>query len=142
MTPLRPDDLFRTNPPERAEKRTNLRLLVCGGRNFWDRGYLFEILNNIHRKRGISCVIHGNAMGADQLAGEWAVTNNVPEARYPAKWDLHGRAAGPIRNQQMLDEAAPDAVVAFPGGVGTRDMMQRSRRRGLPVWDTSVGHAR
>ena len=40
-------------------------------------------------------------------------------ARFPADWNMHGRAAGPIRNQQMLDEGKPELVVSFLGGRGT-----------------------
>lgn len=45
----------------------------------------------------------------------------------------HGRAAGPIRNQQMLDEGKPHLVVAFPGGTGTADMVRRAQAAGVLV---------
>ena len=34
-------------------------------------------------------------------------------ARKCVDWATHGRAAGPIRNQAMLQEGKPDVVVAF-----------------------------
>jgi hypothetical protein len=52
---------------------------------------------------------------------------------YPADWAKHGRAASPIRNQQMLDEGRPNLVVAFPGGRGTADMVRRARSAGVEV---------
>ena len=53
---------------------------------------------------------------------------------YPAQWDVYGRRAGPIRNQEMIDEGKPDGVVAFPGGKGTADMVRRAEAAGLKVW--------
>jgi hypothetical protein len=57
----------------------------------------------------------------------------VPIDVYVAQWKKHGRAAGPIRNQRMLDKGKPDLVVAFPGGRGTADMIRRAERAGVPV---------
>jgi hypothetical protein len=51
-----------------------------------------------------------------------------------ADWNTHGRAAGPIRNQRMLDEVKPELVVAFPGGRGTADMVRRAREAGVNVY--------
>jgi hypothetical protein len=49
-----------------------------------------------------------------------------------ADWHWHGRAAGPIRNQKMLDWG-PDLVVAFAGGDGTACMMRLARAAGVEV---------
>jgi len=78
-------------------------------------------------------IIHGDAPGADQLADKWARLSQVAVRRHPADWTELGRAAGPIRNQEMLEEEKPDIVVAFPGGRGTADMVIRAREAGVPV---------
>lgn len=57
----------------------------------------------------------------------------VPVRVFKADWDKHGKAAGPIRNQQMLDEGKPDLVLAFAGGKGTDDMCRRARAAGVEV---------
>jgi hypothetical protein len=67
------------------------------------------------------------------MAGEWADVFGVPFRIFPANWKKHGRAAGPMRNQQMLDEGKPDLVIAFPGGSGTADMVRRAKAAGVPV---------
>jgi hypothetical protein len=111
-----------------------LRLLVCGGRDYTDRTRVFKALDTVNARRGISLLIHGGAPGADSLAGEWAKLRKVEVKVYPADWDTHGKAAGPLRNQQMIDDGKPDAVVSLPGGVGTADMTQRAEAAGLKVW--------
>jgi hypothetical protein len=78
-------------------------------------------------------IIHGAARGADTLAGLFAKMFGTKVEAYPADWDTHGKAAGPIRNQQMLDEGKPDLVVAFPGGAGTKHMKETAARRGFRV---------
>lgn len=112
-----------------------LRVLVCGGRDYDDLGHVWSQLDAHHGMVGIACVLHGGATGADALAESWAVSNRVGRHRFPALWEKHGRAAGPIRNQRMLDEGKPDLVIAFPGGAGTADMVRRAIEAGVKVLD-------
>lgn len=108
-----------------------MRLLVCGGRTFDDHAMVVRVMDRINALRKIETIIHGDAPGADKLAGAWAVMRRVPVLAFPAAWDQHGKAAGPLRNQQMLDEGQPDLVIGFPGGTGTRDMLTRAERAGV-----------
>lgn len=112
-----------------------MRIIVCGGRNYTDRARVNRILDRVHAERGITAIIQGTAAGADMLAAEWGWDHRpVLVCSYPADWEKHGKKAGAIRNQEMIDEGKPDAVIAFPGGAGTADMITRSRAAGLPVW--------
>lgn len=110
-----------------------IKVLVCGGRNYHDFDRLEDELNLIWRAYGEFIVISGGARGADTLAIDYAKKYNNPLEVYMANWDLHGKSAGPIRNQQMLDEGQPDLVIAFPGGNGTADMIRRARKAGVEV---------
>ena len=110
-----------------------LRVLVCGGRDFEDQRLLIRTLDALHRERGIGVVINGGAPGTDTLAKNWALMRGIDVQTYAANWAEHGRAAGPKRNQQMLDEGKPDLVVAFAGGIGTADMVRRARTAGVVV---------
>ena len=129
-----------------------MRLLVCGGRTWgyaWhgatadekrralrQRKQTFDVLDRLDRIVGVDVVIHGDAKGADTVAQKWAETRGCPVERYPANWKQEGRKAGPLRNTRMLDEGAPDVVVAFPGGVGTADMVGKAiDRDGVQVLD-------
>lgn len=115
-----------------------IRVIVCGGRDFTARETVDAALDAVRRKRGDFTLVHGGAQGADLLAGLWAVARGVEVEVHPAAWAQHGRRAGPLRNQYMLDLGA-DAVVAFPGGRGTADMVARAEAAGVPVWRVPVG---
>jgi hypothetical protein len=110
------------------------RVLICGGREFADRNWLFRELDRLNGAEPFSCVIAGGAVGADTMAREWAESRAIPVIEFKADWDGQGRKAGPIRNQRMLDEGAPDVVVAFPGGNGTEDMCAKATAVGVRVW--------
>lgn len=111
----------------------NQTVLVCGGRGYGNRALLYDVLDVAHAANPIVGIVHGGAAGADALAGAWARDNGCPEREYLADWDALGRAAGPLRNQKMLDETKPDLVIAFPGGAGTADMVRRAKAAKVPV---------
>ncbi|MCK1520245.1 DUF2493 domain-containing protein [Bradyrhizobium sp. 17] len=108
-------------------------VLVCGGRDYDDARSLGMVLDAAHSANPIECLVHGAARGADTLAADWALEHDVLCKAYPADWDRDGKAAGPIRNQRMLDLGKPHMVVAFPGGKGTADMIRKAEAAGVPV---------
>ena len=114
-----------------------MRVIVCGGRHYKDAMALNAALDRFHAQHAISCVIQGGASGADRLAYMWAAMRGIIVHNVPADWKKHGKAAGPIRNQQMIDLFWPAALIAFPGGRGTADMIQRAKAAELPVYRPS-----
>lgn len=115
-----------------------MRVLVCGGRCYGesDTDQMAEIyfaLRDIHERTPISALIQGGATGADQCAARLATELGIKVVTVPADWRTHGKAAGPIRNQRMIDDFKPDLVLAFPGGRGTADMVARAKAAGIPV---------
>ena len=123
------------------------KILVCGGRNFNDKDFLFQSLDDfVETLRGSVIpmadppkirIISGGARGADTLAAIYARERGCGLKIYPAEWGLWGNAAGPIRNQRMLEEENPDVVFAFRGGKGTFDMISKSKRQGFKVIECS-----
>lgn len=109
-----------------------MRLLVTGGRDFANRGLAFSALDKLDAEHCIDVVIHGAARGADTEAARWCSVRGVPVWPFPADWSK-GNGAGIARNQDMLNQASPSHVLAFPGGSGTADMVRRARAAGLPV---------
>lgn len=116
------------------------RVLVCGGRDYVNRNCAFQILDAAVERLGLSFVIEGGADGADQLARQWRVERGVRGETFLADWAAHGRAAGPLRNKAMLDEGAPDLVLAFPGGRGTTNMVKQAEARGVRVIKVDWSH--
>lgn len=110
-----------------------MRVLVCGGRDNPNVSLIFDTLDALRKSTGFDLLIEGDAPGADRVAGAWAKMRRVDLRLFPADWQKHGKAAGPIRNQRMIDEGKPDLVVAFPGGRGTADMVSRAKLAGIPV---------
>jgi len=120
---------------EFEDQTSYITILICGGRNFLNRTFLYQTMDEIQANLdpAVIRVIHGAARGADTLGGEWARKHNHLEVKCPADWRRYGRAAGYKRNQSMIDEHHVDMVVAFPGGRGTADMVRRAKAAGIPV---------
>ena len=112
-----------------------LRVLVCGSRTWSDTGAIAKQLDPLCRK--ISLIIQGGAKGADQCAKDYAEKMEIPFLTYTAEWSRYGRAAGPKRNQRMLDEGKPDLVLAFHKNLdsskGTKDMVNKAKKAGVKV---------
>lgn len=108
-----------------------MKVLVCGGRDYADEEHLTAVLDRLYAADPEMCIIHGGAPGADTMAGQWAKERGLPVLQCDANWVYYGKAAGPIRNQWMLQYGQPDLVVAFPGGRGTADMVTRAKLAGI-----------
>ena len=115
-----------------------MKILVCGGRDYNDWFRVKQALDKIHREQEITEVVHGaccdrlgKLRGADRWAEWWAILNEVPYQAVPAKWKAHGPSAGPRRNELMLERHRPDFVLAFPGGKGTKNMLNLAQQAGI-----------
>lgn len=118
-----------------------MRVLVCGGRKYSDYAAVKRELDTLQHNAGmlrvVLVVIEGGATGADALAARWCREHsaNVQHIQIPADWKIHGKRAGPIRNQRMIDEQHPTLVLAFSGGRGTADMVARASKAGITVME-------
>lgn len=108
------------------------RAIFCGSREWTAAAPIFSKLNDVLERHPDLVVVHGAGRGADLVAQALCEWMDIPFEAYPADWDAHGRAAGPARNQLMLDLGA-DAVYAFKQGFdrsftrgGTEDMVLRA----------------
>jgi hypothetical protein len=113
-----------------------MTILVCGGRDYKNKQKVFKALDLFFphecEEEPLS-IIEGGATGADELARLWAESNNIEYHHCPADWEKHGKSAGPIRNQEMLDTYKPDIVLAFKGGRGTQNMIDKAMKKGIIV---------
>jgi hypothetical protein len=116
------------------DKPDRPRILICGDRNWIDRDAIESVIKPLSKD---TIIIHGACRGADQIAGELAKKYGLEVIEYPAEWDKYGRAAGPIRNKQMLDDENPSLVLAFHRNLalskGTLNMITQAEMRAIPV---------
>jgi len=128
------------NPAMSSTTTNGYRVLVTGTREGVEDTLVDAELSAL----APDVILCGECTGVDRQAAEWARVHEVELVTFPADWQAHRKAAGPIRNQQMLDEGKPDLVVAFPitGSRGTFDMIYRAERAGVAVRivDASAGH--
>jgi hypothetical protein len=129
ITPLRP-------------ARAGRVVVAGGGRDLlWSPQQIAAALLARTSGQVVHELLHGGARGADRAIGRAARQLGWPVEVLPADWRRHGRAAGPIRNRELLElaisravalasPASPVAVlvVAFPGGAGTASLVQQARR--------------
>ena len=110
------------------------RVIIAGTRTFDDYDLLCRsmdyYLQNIQEPIQILC---GLAKGADQLGLKYAQEHGYEVQGFPADWKKYGKAAGPIRNLQMVQNA--DALVAFWDGksVGTKHIIRLANERQLNI---------
>tara|TARA_B100000214_G_scaffold100086_1_gene69745 strand:+ start:2446 stop:3102 length:657 start_codon:yes stop_codon:yes gene_type:complete len=117
------------------EELKPVRVLVCGGRDYQDRDFMWNKLEQVmahvdSNNEFIYSLAHGAAKGADSLAGEWAKEKDIEVEEYPADWHIHGRSAGMYRNKVMLN-TKPEYVIGFFGGVGTANMIRIAKEAGI-----------
>ena len=138
----------RSSQPEITPARS-LVIAAGGGRDLaWPHQRVAAELLARSSGRLVHLLLHGGARGADAAIGRAARQLGWSARVVPAQWELHGRAAGPIRNRELLEQAIAKAlahsspgsmtsvlVVAFPGGAGTASLVQQARRMasGSPV---------
>jgi hypothetical protein len=116
-----------------------MRILITGSRNWPDDGTveqaILDVKNWFYFDWEDVVIVHGDCpTGADAIADEFATEYDIKVERHPADWKKHGRAAGPIRNQEMVDLGA-DICLAFPlpDSRGTIHCMKAAKKAGIPV---------
>jgi predicted Rossmann-fold nucleotide-binding protein len=130
--------------PSRPEIASSRSLVIAagGGRDLaWPHQRIAAELLARSSGRLVHLLLHGGARGADAAIARAAHQLGWCSLVMPAQWQQHGRAAGPIRNRELLHQAIARAVahsspgsmasvlvVAFPGGAGTASLLQQARR--------------
>jgi hypothetical protein len=105
------------------------RIIFTGGRDFADVEMVEMLVNALPAH---VTVVVGDAPGADYLVYKAAKDRGLKVEVHMADWKAHGRAAGPLRNQGMVDGGAY-LCVAFEGGKGTADCVRRAKAAGIRV---------
>lgn len=88
-----------------------MKLAVVGSRTFNDYDLLKSYLDKIHEREPITYIVSGGAKGADSLSERWARENNIETIIFLPDWNKYKKAAGFIRNKDIINES--DKVIAF-----------------------------
>lgn len=120
-----------------------MRVIFTGSRNWtgiYAEARAGEVLASLEAFSAVIAsplvIVHGDCPeGLDAIVERWAVRRGYEPERYPAKWDVHGKAAGPLRNQGMVDDGG-DMCLGFPlpNSRGTVDCMRKARLVGIPTF--------
>lgn len=133
-----------------------MRVCVTGDRYWRDAAYVWNVLDQLLNEflvRDADGAITGLTEefvlmegqcpfgGADKHAAEWAISRRkigVQHLPFPADWKRYKRAAGPIRNRQMINEGKPDLVIAFHDALtkskGTKGMVAEAEKAHVETW--------
>lgn len=108
-----------------------MRTIIAGGRDLHDYALLQKAIAACPWL--ITFVVAGGATGVDTMAVRWAKEHSVMCLEYNADWRTHGKAAGPMRNRAMADDA--QALLAIWDGQsrGTGNMIETAKAKGLKV---------
>jgi hypothetical protein len=117
-----------------------MKILVTGSRTWMDANFVHEVLNDLYAAEPFTLVCGYDPRtrqpkGVDQFSYEWSLTRFTPEAEcWPAWWEVYGKPAGFIRNQNMVSNAKPDLCVAFihDGSPGATDCVTRAWEAEIP----------
>jgi hypothetical protein len=106
--------------PQGSTPTPAARILITGSRSWDDENTIREALTTMVRTLGADGVgvtlVHGACPdGADAIADRLARSGDLGKLtieRHPAAWAKHGKRAGFLRNQAMVDRGA-DVCFAF-----------------------------
>jgi len=107
-----------------------MKLAIVGGRDYNDydevKGYVFKYFRDLTYSPYE--IVSGGANGVDALAKRLAEEYKLKYTEFPADWNKHGKAAGPIRNEQIMQYT--DKVIAFWNGEskGTMSAINLARK--------------
>jgi hypothetical protein len=113
-----------------------VKIIIAGGRNFENYKLLKfkcnSILQELKENEEIQ-IVSGGCNGADILGEKYAKEKHYICKRFEADWNKNGKAAGPIRNEEMAKYS--DYLIAFWDGKskGTNSMINIARQHGLKI---------
>ena len=113
-----------------------VRVLMCGSRTWTDRDKIQDVLDGLVKlyAPNYPTIVHGFARGADRLVEDEAGKAGLVTEVHKADWEKLGKLAGFARNEEMAQLGAMECVAFWDGkSNGTRDMMERAEKHGIPV---------
>ncbi len=111
-----------------------MKIVVTGGRNYVMMAGDYRFLATVARLVRAKELLTNGRRGVAAQAEAWAQRRGIPVQRVVADWVAEGKAPDSRRNTTLANLA--DAVVAFPGGAATADLIAKARQKKLPVHES------
>ena len=115
-----------------------IKLVIAGGRDI-DESLAVTIINEAMVDLGlVACInvveiVHGGCPNGVDAAVAKHFRGVVPMRVFPADWQKHGKAAGPIRNAQMA-EYGDELLLVWDGkSRGSASMKREMEKAGKPI---------
>jgi SLOG family YspA-like protein len=112
------------------------RVIVAVARGWTDEELVGRVLAKLWHDDPETVLVHGAnpRRDSDAMARRLWLDWGLKEDPHPADWTRHGKAAGPIRNREMLAAGADEVIVFLTAGSrGARDLADEAERRGIKV---------
>ena len=103
------------------------RIAVTGGRDFINFLTIRKAFKEINLNEN-DILVHGGCHGCDKLCSQIAKNEfNAKIEEHKADWQKYGKAAGPIRNKEML-KSNIDMLLVFRGWKGTNNCVEEAKK--------------
>jgi hypothetical protein len=117
-----------------------MKIIVCGSQNYQDSQLLTKTLREYTRRHKVSTIVLGQELGAETMAAEWAMQNNVRLSIVPTNRKIQGAEATFERNKRIIDSNRDaSAVLHFMGCEASEDLCLRALNNNIVV-DDVVGY--
>lgn len=111
---------------------------IVGSRHFTDYQMFQAIMEKFCNNLVINKIVSGGARGADALARKYAFDHHIPLTEHIARWDKHGKAAGPIRNALIIEDCDVLLALVAPDSKGTLDSIAKAEKKGIQVLRVNI----
>lgn len=123
-------------------------LAVSGSRIYENWKLVFDTLEKESHHQDLFVKVGDCPTGADLFVTQWCYAMQMfdpfmydtrehqPTAKiFVADWSKHGKAAGPIRNHEMIDWERTDKLIAFPmpASKGTWECCEYTHSKEIPI---------
>lgn len=116
-----------------------MKVIVAGSRDITDVSVVAEAITEGFVALNVTdpIIVSGHAKGVDTIGEVFAHHCSYPVKIFPANWEEHGKAAGPIRNREMA-YYADAAIVIHNGSRGSLNMIQQMKKLNKPVYEKVI----
>ena len=110
-----------------------MKTIIAGSRSIRGLDLVSYCCDDFFSRYKVKEIVSGGAPGVDRLGELVGHSLGIPITVFKASWEVFGKRAGMLRNQDMANYA--NALIAIWDGVspGTREMIKMAKRGGLIV---------